>query len=187
MEDYNEEIRRSGLDRREKKLEIPVEQRLGMDQRILLRRQRYIVNKLKKTPVFQNLTEKQFKKILRISAKKDIPKDAVIYNEGSKSDDMCILLEGILQISFHEKEVNIMTSINIVGEMGMFNGEMRSASVTAKSDCTLLRLSRAELFEVFKKDKDLHKRFQSGIIYALSEKLKKMNETLAKLRSDHKI
>ncbi len=118
---------------------------------------------------------------------KDIPKDAVIYDEGKKSDDMCILPEGILQNSFHEKEVNIMTSINIFGEMGMFTGEMRSALVTAKSDCTLLRLNRVELFKVFKKDKDLHKRFQSGIIYALSEKLKKMNETLAKLRSDHKL
>ncbi len=187
MDDYSKENRRSGLERRKEHIKVPDDRREGFDQRDILRRQQFIINKLKRTAIFQSLTDDQFKTILSICAKKESPKDTEIYFEGDKSDDMFILLDGVLQITIRGKEVNLMTPIGIVGEMGVFTGEPRSYSIKAKSDCTFLRLNKIELFKLFEKYPDLHMRFQNGIIIALSEKLKVSNEVIAKFREKLKL
>ena len=187
MKDYSEEIRRAGLERRKKIIEIPADQRVDLDKRDLLRRQQFIINKLKRIPIFQDLSDEQFKTILRISAKKDIQKDTVIYNEGDKSEDMFVLLEGVLQTSFRRKEICLITPIDIIGEMGMFTGEPRPAKITAKCDCTLIRINSIELFQIFERDPILQSRFQSGMIYSLSEKLKVTYGIIAKLKKQSKV
>ena len=135
-----------------------------------------------KLPIIQGLTNEQFEKVLSICTRKTFYKDEVIYSEGTKSDDMYILTEGVLQVSLWGKDVNRILPISSVGEMGVFTGEQRSATVIAKNECTLLRITKKKLFDLFDKDKDLQIQFQLGILIDLSEKLRLTNEVIAKMR-----
>ena len=133
-------------------------------------------------PIIQGLTNEQFEKILSICKRKTFSKDEVIFSEGTKSDDMYILTEGVLQVTLWGKEVNRILPISSVGEMGVFTGEPRSATVIAKTECTLLRITKKKLFDLFDKDKDLHIQFQLGMLIDLSQKLRLTNEVIAKMR-----
>ena len=135
-----------------------------------------------KLPIIQGLTNEQFEKVLSICTRKTFSKDEVIYSEGTKSDDMYILTEGVLQVTLWGKEVNRILPISSVGEMGVFTGEPRSATVITKTECTLLRITKKKLFDLFETDKDLHIQFQLGMLIDLSEKLRLTNEVIAKMR-----
>ena len=134
-------------------------------------------------PILQGLTNDQFDKLLDICTKRTVSRNTVIYEEGEPSRDMFILTEGVLQVSLWGKEIGRIFPISPVGEMGLFTNEGRSADVTSRTQCTLLRITHEDLFDLFEKDKDLHIRFQRGMITELAQKLRGANELLAKQRS----
>ena len=96
---------------------------------------------------------------------------------------MFILIEGVLQIMLRGKELNLVTPVDFIGEMGIFTGEPRSATVYAKTDCVLLKINRYELFSLFEANKTLNNRFQLGMIKNLSEKLRKMNKIIIDMKN----
>ena len=79
-------------------------------------------------------------------------KNEVIYYEDSKSDNMYILIDGICKVTLEGNEMSLITPIDIIGEMGIFTREHRSATVSAKTDCALLKLTRVELHNLIEKN-----------------------------------
>jgi len=134
-------------------------------------------------PILEDLTNEQFEKLLTICEKKSFPPDFVIYKEGGRSLDMYILTEGALLVTLWGKEIGRIFPISVVGEIGLFTGEPRTATVTTLTNCSLLRITKDDLFKLFEEDKDLHIRFQNGMIRDMADKLKQTNEVIAKLKS----
>jgi len=180
-----ERSRRTGFDRREKISRVQSEQRTGIERRELIIDQKKIIGKLKSTPIFNELTITEFKNILSICSKQTFLKNEVIYYEGSKSDDMYISIEGILRVTLKGNELSLITPVDVMGEMGVFTHEPRSATVSAKTDCVLLKLTRVELNNLFEKKSMLRNRFYLGMIINLSNKLRKANEFITKLKNSH--
>lgn len=178
-----EENRRSGFDRRLSVINFPSERRTGFDRRDLIRHQNVLLGKLKNTPLFQPFNEDEFKYILNICSKKTFSKGCRLFLEGEPSNDMYILLEGVLQVNLHGKELSLVTAVDIVGEMGIFSGEPRSATVYAKTDSVLLKINRYELFGLLEANKSINNLFQLGMINNLSEKLRKTNKKIVDLKS----
>ncbi len=136
-------------------------------------------------PILGGLSDDQFDKLLGICKKKYLGKNMVLFSEGDRSLDMYILTEGILNVTLWGREVNRIFPIRTVGEMGLFTGEPRSATITAISEADLLHITRDDLFDLFEQDKDLHICFQRGMIEDLSEKLRLTNEVIAKIRAKY--
>lgn len=178
-----EENRRSGIDRRLSELSFPSERRTGFDRRDLVRHQNVLLGKFKNTPFFQTFDEDEFKYILNICSKKTFTKDCRLFLEGEPSNELYVLLEGVLQVNLHGKELNLVTAVDIVGEMGIFSGEPRSATVYAKTDSVLLKINRYELFGLLETNKNLNNLFQLGMINNLSEKLRKTNKKIVELKN----
>ena len=178
-----EENRRSGFDRRISVINFPSERRNGFDRRDLIRHQNVLLGKFKNTPFFQTFKEDEFKHILNICSKKTFQKDSRMFLEGEPSNDMYVLLEGVLQVNLHGKELNLITAVDIVGEMGIFSGEPRSATVYSKTDSVLLKINRCELFGLLDANKNLNNLFQLGMINNLSDKLRKTNKMIVQLKS----
>ncbi len=180
-----ERNRRTGFDRREKISRVQSEQRTGIERRELIIDQKKIIGKLKNTPIFNELTITEFKNILSVCSKQIFLKNEVIYYEGNKSDDMYIFIEGILKVTLKGNELSLITPIDLIGEMGVFTHEPRSATVSAKTDCVLFKLTRVELNNLFEKKSMLRNRFYLGMIINLSNKLRKANEFITKLKNSH--
>lgn len=145
--------------------------------------QTQFVSILEKIPIFRGLTSQQGMKILGICVKKGYSKKAIVCRAGEESNEMYILLKGILQVTLSDgKELFRIHPIGIVGEMGVFTGERRSANVLVMNDSILMIIHKQELFKLFRDDSELGIRILVNVIRDLSKKLRKNNEIIEALK-----
>ena len=76
-----------------------------------------------------------------------------------------------------------ITPIGLVGEIGIFTGQKRTASVLTAVDATVIRIHKKELFELFKSDAILSSRILLNVIADLANKLQEDNELIEELRT----
>jgi len=65
------------------------------------------------------------------------PAGAVIIKEGNEGSHMYVVMKGAVDISLKGRIIATASEGDIVGEMALINADIRSATVTATSDCTL--------------------------------------------------
>jgi CRP-like cAMP-binding protein len=70
------------------------------------------------------------------------PAGSVIITEGQEGDLMYVVMDGEAVISLKEKELATAGPGEIIGEMALINSEIRSATVTARTDCTLAQIDQ---------------------------------------------
>jgi len=71
-----------------------------------------------------------------------LPAGQILFNEGDEGELMYVVMSGTLDIFVHGKLVETAEAGAIVGEMVIVDENIRSASVIAKTDCTLLPIGR---------------------------------------------
>ena len=65
-----------------------------------------------------------------------------LFSEGEQGDLMYVLMSGAADIIVHDRVMEAAEAGAILGEMAMIEDRARSATVIAKSDCTLLPIAR---------------------------------------------
>ena len=76
----------------------------------------------------------------------EFPAGDVIFAEGIEGNYMYVVMNGEVSISLKDKVIAMAGPGEIVGEMALINSEIRSATVTAKTD-SLLALIDQSSFE----------------------------------------
>lgn len=71
------------------------------------------------------------------------PAGAVIIKEGVEGNLMYVVVRGEVDISLKGKFLAVIRPGDIVGEMALINSDIRSATVTARTDCQLAPIDRA--------------------------------------------
>lgn len=61
----------------------------------------------------------------------------VIFQENSEGGHMYVVIKGEVVVSLKGKQLAVAEAGEIVGEMALISADIRSATVTAKTDCTL--------------------------------------------------
>jgi len=72
----------------------------------------------------------------------EFPAGTVIIEKGAEGDCVYVVMEGEVVISLFDKVLATALPGEIVGEMALINSEIRSATVTAKTDCQLAVIDR---------------------------------------------
>ena len=177
------EKRRTGIDRRKNATTVNGNQRTGTDRRVTVKNYYRFIKILEKIPVFNELSVDQLQKILNICSKRICKKDETLCMAGEEGHEMYILIEGELKIAFPDgKEISRIQPVGIVGEMGIFTEEPRSASVITHADCILLTITKNELMRLFQKDCFLAVRILMNVTKDLSQKLRKNNVIIDEMR-----
>lgn len=177
-----EKNKRSGKERREHMTSPSAERRKKGERRTVVSDADETIQMFKKVPMFKSLTSEQLKIILCICSKKKYPGQEYIYRIGEESDNMFILLKGEISIMFSSGvELQKITPAGTVGEMGIFTGESRSATVMTVSECTVLSFNKVELFRLFIDDTNLAIKILLNVIKDLSQKMRKDNQQLGEL------
>jgi len=178
-----EEVRRSGADRRKRIIRVEVERRSGVDRRAVNRDSRKIIEYMKKIPIFNGLEDSDYKSILHICSKRLIPADHYLCRAGDESHALYILIRGKLRVETGSGTLlAYIDTLGLVGEMGVFTDTPRSASVLAVDDSMVIRISKVELFELFKNNCPLGSRIFLNVIRDLALKLREDNEVIEELR-----
>jgi len=142
-----------------------------------------IIDVLEKIPIFRGLSFEQFKQILMICSRQKLLEGEILCHTGEESLEIFILIRGKLQVTFEDgKEFSRIRPLGIVGEMGVFTGDTRSATVVAASKCTILTIKKDDLFRVFDSDPVLGMLVQSNVIEDLTRKMKTNNIIIEELK-----
>ena len=177
------ELQRTGIDRRKVQVNVEIDRRSGKDRRTISEKYYQFIKILRKIPIFNGLNVDQFQRIINICSKNVYKKNKKIFLEGEESYEIYILIDGELKVTFADgKELTRIKPVGIVGEMGIFTGEPRSASVEASTDCILLIINRSEFFKLFERDYFLAFKILMNVIKDLSKKLRKNNIIIDELR-----
>jgi len=90
---------------------------------------------------FENFTRNQVKMILNASKIIKVPKGRVIVAEGQVDDAFFVILSGTAAVSKKGKTLALVSRGECFGEMAYLSGRARAATVLAKTDCILLKIS----------------------------------------------
>lgn len=178
---------RSGIDRRQRHITVPEDWRVSKERRMVLKDPDKTIGRLRMVGIFNGLSSEQLKSLLNICSKRTVSTNDPIYSIGDESKEMFILVRGKLRILY--KDGHEQTGIippGIVGDIGVFTGVPRSATVTAGIKCTILSFNKEELLRVFSNDTDMWVKIQTNIIKELSGKIRediKYFDEKTKLRS----
>jgi len=140
---------------------------------------------LQKIPLFRGLDVKQAMHLLKICRPTEYKPGQMVYAVGETSTEMLILLKGKLSVVGQSGE--ILASIEpgeATGEMGLFTGEPRSASVIAMEDSTGLVIRKPELMAVMSSDKEMHITVLYNVIALMRERLAEANRFNERLREE---
>ena len=160
-----EKIRRTGIKRRKKQVDIENDRRNGKDRRAAVKDAEQIIDYMKRIPIFDGLTNEQYAEILNLCSKKVIPADHYLCREGDESNELYILLKGQLKVmSRNGVLLAFIDTLGLVGEMGVFTDTPRSASVAATDNCIVIRINKDELFELFDNNCPLGNRIFLNVI-----------------------
>ena len=177
------ETRRSGLDRRKQFNEVIVDNRKGTERRTIKDYYTNIEDFVKDIPIFKGLNSDQTQKILNICSIKTYPKGHFICQEGEESNELFIFINGQLKVVKGDTFLAYITPFGLVGEIGVFTGKRRSASVVNITESTVIKINKNELFQLLKYDQDLNNCILLNVISDLANKLQGDNELIENLRN----
>lgn len=141
--------------------------------------QQDIFNNLKKLPFFIRLNNDVIQKLCNISSIESFNKDDVIIKEGDPGEALYIILSGqanvLKEINIEKQEyksLGIMGEEEIFGEIALFDNQPRSATVTARTNLSLIKISREDFQKFLTQDTRSASIVLSEVITVLSTRLR---------------
>ncbi len=152
---------------------------------------------LEKIPLFTGLTRDKLEQVRSIMTMRTIADGSSIIRENEQGHEMFILLDGVVEVSRtlllkisgsgmdqRDKMLNKLTADDYAffGEMGLFDEKSeRSASVIAKTRCTVAVLERNSFFQLAESDKEIGYVILKNILRIISDRLDKTTKDVLKL------
>lgn len=143
------------------------------------RAQHQLMQVIQKIPVFDGLSLEQAQKLIQISRFKKYEAGDTIYDVGGVSDEMLVLIKGKLSVlSATGQALGEVFVGNSTGEMGVFTGHKRSATIVAAEECAGLAITRSLLLDIMNADRDMKGIILENVVRELSNRLAEANERL---------
>jgi len=141
-----------------------------------------ITDFLKRSVLFQNLPEKDLRKISLSFKLIDLPAEEILFYEKEPSSDMYIVLKGKVRASLFDAHGNELVLAELgpgefIGEMGMIDELPRSATVIAEENTRLAVLSREAFYWIIRENPDIG----INVIKALVARLRRTDDMVEAL------
>jgi len=103
---------------------------------------------LKKSRLFENATDAVLTKVCSVVKEIKIPAGRTLFRKGDTGISMFIISSGKMLVHDNSLEIAHLSENDVFGEMAALDGELRTATLTAIDDTTLLRINRDDLFKL---------------------------------------
>src|SRR3954469_20513471 len=136
---------------------------------------------LRGVPLFNELTEHDLERIARVAVPRSYPAGTVILREGDPGDTCYVLRGGRARVTRQHGDGRSITLTNlgpgeIFGELAMFGGEVRSATVEAVDEVRAVALLAADLKRLLSE----HPEIAVKLLGALSGRLREANARISR-------
>jgi len=133
---------------------------------------------LKSTSMFAGTPENILVGIAGISYEEKIQKGDDIFRKDDLGNCLYIICEGDISIHIAGKQLSVLHSRDIFGELALLDPEPRSATATAINDCLLLRIDQGAFNELIEDRPEV----AQGILTILSKRIRGQNAVIQQLR-----
>jgi CRP-like cAMP-binding protein len=124
---------------------------------------------LKGVELFGQIAGEDLSQIAQIADEVEFDHEQQIIREGELGDSLFLIITGQVRVHKGELEIAVLGERQVVGEMALLDSEPRSASVTALTDVTLLRIQQEDFADILTEKPEI----ALGIIKVLSRRLRK--------------
>lgn len=141
-----------------------------------------VVGLLRSVPLFGELDEQELERFSRVAIPRSFPAGARVFHEGDQSDACYIVRAGTFRVTREHPDGRAITLAtlgpgDIVGELAMLDGEVRSASVeTLGGDGELIALPARDVRALLRKHPEITVKF----VAALTRRLRAANERISR-------
>ena len=136
---------------------------------------------LQRVPLFSELSRDDLEQISRVAVARNYPRGVRVFHEGDRSDACYIVRSGDLRVTREHPDGRAIALAtlgpgDIFGELAMLDGEARSASVEALSECELLALPAGDVRRMLQSSSEITVK----LVVALTRRLREANERIAR-------
>ena len=140
-----------------------------------------IVELLQRVPLFSELSPSELEQVARVAVPRSFPRDTRVFHEGDEGDACYIVHTGTCRVTREHSDGRAITLASlgpgaIFGELAMFDGERRSASVEAIDDVELLALPASDVRALIRD----HAEMAEKLVVALTRRLREANERISR-------
>src|SRR5919197_2864736 len=136
---------------------------------------------LRRVSLFTELSPEELEKVARVAVPRSYPAGSIILREGDAGDTCYILRSGGARVVRQHADGRAITLTNlgpgeIFGELAMFGGEVRSATVEALDDVQAVAILAGDLKRMLSE----HPEIAVKLLRALAERLRETNARIAR-------
>jgi len=136
---------------------------------------------LARVPLLAGLSQAELDRIAQVSVPRSFPKGARVFHEGDESDACYIIRSGEVRVTREHSDGRAIALATlgpgeIVGELAMLDGEVRSASVEALSDIELLAVAARDMRGLLERNPEI----TAKLVIALTRRVRETNERVAR-------
>ncbi len=135
-------------------------------------------------PIFRYLSYKELVRVLNITQVQKYTDAEVICEEGSKGEDMYIILDGQVEIRIKDSHIASLAAGDHFGEMALLDSAPRSATALATGKARLLILKRSDFYRLIRHETKLSVRLLWSFLQVLTERLRNTSAELSEVRNE---
>jgi CRP/FNR family cyclic AMP-dependent transcriptional regulator len=135
-----------------------------------------LVKKLVQIPIFGGLTVAEAAEFFEVAQETSIAKGANLFREGDDGDALLVILEGEVAVTRKNVELARLGKHNVLGEMSLGEGEVRSATATALTDVKVLNVPCKRVQKMLKADHVAALKVVANLAQVMSKRLAAISE-----------
>src|ERR1700751_284218 len=102
-------------------------------------------NRLKAIPIFSHLSDEEAKRLSAFATETSVAEGQILMKQGDYSTELIAIEEGTADVGRDGGKIASLKEGDLIGEMGLFERQMRNADVIATSPMRLLKLTHWEI------------------------------------------
>jgi len=139
------------------------------------------VELLARVPLLSDLEPAELERIAQVAIPRSFPKGARVFHEGDTSDACYLIRSGEVRVTREHPDGRAIALATLgpgelVGELAMIDGDVRSASVEALTDLELLAVSAADMRGLLERNAQI----TAKLVVALARRLREANERISR-------
>lgn len=136
---------------------------------------------LARVPLLSDLEAGELERIAQVAIPRSFPKGARVFHEGDQSDACYVIRDGEVRVTREHSDGRAIALATLgpgelVGELAMLDGGVRSASVEALTDIELLAVSASDMRGLLERNADI----TTKLVVKLAERLRETNERISR-------
>lgn len=136
---------------------------------------------LARVPLLSGLEPSELERIAQVAIPRSFPKGSRIFHEGDQSDACYVIRSGEVRVTREHPDGRAIALATLgpgelVGELAMLDGGVRSASVETLSEVELLAVSAADMKGLLERNAQI----TAKLVVALTKRLRETNERISR-------